>query len=137
MGLAVYPKLLAEALNAKVFPASTTFKVFTNDLRDRKAEADVRKAQADVIMALVGTAQAPGIISQQQGLNLAADWGLIPQEFLPASGDATPGGTLTSDEKPLSEMERTAVLPATKAIARPTIEREWDAALAWAEEAQV
>lgn len=122
MGLAVYPKLLAEALNTKVFPDSTTFKVYTNDLRDRKAEADTRKLQADVIMALVGTAQAPGIITRQQGLNLAADWQLVPQEFLPATGDATPGGTLTSDEKLLSTVERTPVLalpaPPTQPIAQ-------------------
>lgn len=102
MGLAAYPKRLAEALNAQVFPDSTTFKVFTNDLRDRKAEAEVRGMQADVILKLTGTPQAPGIINQQQGLNLATDWGLVPREFMPAAGDATPGGTLTSDQKPLS-----------------------------------
>jgi hypothetical protein len=102
MGLAAYPKRLAEALNALVFPDSTTFKVFTNDLRDQKAKAEVQTAQAGVIAALIGTPQAPGIISAQQGLNLAADWGLVPREFMPAQGDVTPGGTLTSDQKPLS-----------------------------------
>jgi hypothetical protein len=108
MGLAAYPKLLAEALNRLVFPESTTFKVFTNDLRDKKQKAEVDKAQADTIAVLVGTAQAPGIISQQQGLNLAADWGLVPREFVPAQGDVTPGGTLTSEQKPLSEPEEAA-----------------------------
>jgi len=103
MGLAAYPKLLAEALNRLVFPESTTFKVFTNDLRDKKQKAEVDNLQADAITKLIGTAQAPGIISQQQGLNLAADWGLVPREFVPAQGDVTPGGTLTSEQKPLSE----------------------------------
>ena len=103
MGLAAYPKLLAEVLNANVTPASTTFKVYTNDLRDQKAKAETQKIQADVIATMLGTPQAPGYITQQQALNLAADVKLVPQEFLPPKGDATPGGTLTSDEKPLSE----------------------------------
>lgn len=102
MGLAIYPDLLEEAINAKVTPDSTTFKVYTNDLRDRKAQAEVRGLQVDVILKLVGNPTAPGIISQQQGLNLAADWELIPKEFVPQGGDATPGGTLTSDEKPIT-----------------------------------
>lgn len=102
MGLAAYPKLLAEALNALVFPESTTFKVYTNDLRDKKAEAEVKKLQSEVILALVGNPTAPGIISAQQGLNLASDWGVVPKEFLPQQSDATPGGTLTSDEKPVT-----------------------------------
>lgn len=106
MGLAVYPKLLAEALNEKVFPPSTNFKVFTNDLRDRKVEAEVRGLQTDVILKLVGNPTAPGIISQQQGLNLASDWGVVPKEFLPQQADATPGGTLTSDEKPVTLPEQ-------------------------------
>lgn len=103
MGLAAYPKLLAEAFNALVFPESTTFKVYTNDLRDKKAEAEVKKAQTDVIMTLVGTPEAPGLLSKQQGLNLATDWGVVPKEFLPQGGDATPGGTLESDDKPVTD----------------------------------
>lgn len=106
MGLAVYPKLLAEALNALVFPESTTFKVYTNDLRDKKAQAEVRKVQTDVIMALVGNPTAPGIINAQQGLNLAADWELVPKEFVPQGGDVTGGGTLTSDDKPVTLPEQ-------------------------------
>lgn len=119
MGLAAYPKRLAEAINAQVLPESTTFKVYTNDLRDRESQAKVHKMQADVIAVMLGTPQAPGIITPQQGLNLAADWNLVPQEFLPNQGDATPGGTLTSDEKPLSEPVQglLAQLTATKALA--------------------
>jgi hypothetical protein len=121
MGLAVYPDLLEEQINAKVTPESTTFKVYTNDLRDRKAEAEVRKIQTDVIMALVGDPTAPGIISKEQGLNLATDWKVVPKEFLPTQGDVTPGGVLTSDEKPVSEPEAEAQgllaqLAATKAL---------------------
>lgn len=110
MGLAAYPKLLAEALNAKVFPDSTTFTVFTNDLRDRKAEAEVRTAQTDVIVKLIGTPEAPGIITKAQGLNLATDWNLVPKEFLPSNGDVTPGGVLTSEQKPVSEPEAQGLL---------------------------
>jgi len=108
MGLAAYPKLLAEAFNRLIFPESTTFKVFTNDIRDQKAQAEVKKMQSDVIAALLGGPNAPGIINQQQGLNLAADWGLVPREFVPKEGDVTPGGTLTSEQKPLSEPETEA-----------------------------
>lgn len=108
MGLAAYPKLLSEALNAKVFPDSTTFTVYTNDLRDRKAEAEVRGMQATVIMQLVGNPAAPGIITTQQGLNLATDWNLVPKEFMPPGGDTTAGGVLTSEQKPISEPEAEA-----------------------------
>lgn len=152
MGLAVYPKLLADAINELVLPDSTTFKVYTNDLRDRKAEAEVRKAQAEVIMTMVGTPVAPGIITRQQGLNLATDWQLVPQEFMPVQEDVTPGGTLASDEKPLSTstqvLDSLLTQPATSAPVtpppivqkalpmRPTIESEWDAALQWVAESQ-
>lgn len=106
MGLAAYPKLLAEAFNAKLFSDSTTFKIYTNDIRDQKAKADTQKIQADVILTLVGTAQAPGIISREQGLNMATDIGLVPKEFMDATPDATPGGTLTSDDKPLALLDQ-------------------------------
>jgi hypothetical protein len=141
MGLAAYPKRLAEAINASVLPESTTFRVYTNDLRDRKAEAEVRNLQADVILKLIGDGTAPGIINAQQGLNLAADWNLVPKEFLPAQGDATPGGVLTSDEKPLSEVEGEAqgllaALAATKALPDTDVDAVVEATLndarAWA-----
>lgn len=114
MGLAAYPKLLAEAFNAKLFPESTTFKIYTNDIRDQKQKAEVQGIQADVILKLVGTPVAPGIISQAQGLNMATDIGLVPKEFMDATPDATPGGTLTSDDKPLALPEGVQALLTAK-----------------------
>lgn len=145
MGLAAYPVLLAEALNEKVFPPSTTFKVYTNDLRDRKAEAEVRNLQTDVILKLVGNPTAPGIINQQQGLNLASDWGVVPKEFLPQQADATPGGTLTSDEKPVTlpeqaqtVLEQVQQLTAQQAAGqRPTVKELAQVYKALEEQAQV
>lgn len=97
MGLAVYPKLLSEALNSKVFPDSTTFSVFTNDLRDQKAKAEVRTIRGTDRATRI----ASGEITIAEARQLALDDGDLPPELLHAA-DATPGGTLTSDEKPLT-----------------------------------
>lgn len=97
MGLAAYPKLLAEALNRQVFPDSTTFTVFTNDMRDQKAKADVGKVRADTRAVRIGS----GEITVAEARQIALDDGDMPPELLHAT-DATPGGTLTSDEKPLT-----------------------------------
>lgn len=100
MGLAIYPDLLEEAINAKVTPDSTTFKVYTNDLRDQKAKAEV----ADIRATTRATRIASGEITAAEARQIALDDGDLAPEMLHAA-DATPGGTLTSDEKPMSEPE--------------------------------
>lgn len=94
-GLASYPKELAEAINAKVLPPSTTFAVTTNDVRDQRAQAEVRKIRGEDRAARI----AAGEITVDEARQLALDDGDLPPELV--AEDATPGGTLTSDEKPL------------------------------------
>lgn len=94
-GLASYPAELAEGINAKVLPPSTTFKVATNDVRDQKAQAEVAKIRAETRAARIGS----GEITPEEARQLALDAGDLPPEL--AAEDLTPGGQLDSDEKPL------------------------------------
>lgn len=97
-GMAAWRVAFTEQINERVLPASTTF-TFTNqnDVRDRKARAEADKARIDALAAAV-TVQA---LTPAQMANILADEQIIPREFVPQ--DATQGGTLSNDEKPLSE----------------------------------
>ncbi len=123
MGLAVYPKLLSEALNAKVLSESTTFTVYTNDLRDQKAKADVAKVRAETRAGRV----ASGEITVAEARQIALDDGDLSPELLHAA-DATPGGTLQSDEKPLTElpMQAQALLGQAQQAALPVTKEAID-----------
>ena len=123
MGVAVYPKLLAEAVNAQVLADSTTFKVYTNDIRDQKAIAEVKSLRAQTRAARI----ASGEITPDEARQLALDDGDLPPELL-QEADATPGGVLDSDEKPLTPeaiagQERAALgLKARRALPRTRID---------------
>lgn len=144
-GLAYFPKMLEDKLNWLTLPKTTTFQFKTNDLRDQKAQAEVNQQKASTIMLLKGTPTAPGIISDAQALNMAADEGIVPKEFL--LQDVTPEGTVTSSgdqSKPAGEgplaggvdmasVVAQAVAQATKA---DEDDDDWQAALKWAREAQ-
>jgi len=103
-GLAAWRSQWIHANNEYILPESTTF-AWSNkfDTRDQKAKAEVQDMQSTVIQKLVGSPTQPGIISAAQGLNLAVDLNLVPREFMPEQQDATPGGTLSDSEKPLTE----------------------------------
>lgn len=118
LGLAAFDRDFTHALNDFVFPETTVF-VWTNphDMRDQKAKAEVDKAKADVIKTLTGDANNPGILTQEQGLNLAVDMNLVPREFLPV--DQTPGGALSDEEKPVDQ-EGEITAPVTPA---PIVEK--------------
>lgn len=92
-GIVYFTKTLEDRLNWLIMPKATTFTFNTNDLRDQKAKAEVQKVQTDTIMALHGTPTAPGIITSDQALNMAADQGIVPKAFLPE--DMTPGAVVT------------------------------------------
>jgi hypothetical protein len=112
-GLAAWRKDWLHKQNEFILPESTTF-VWTNqhDTRDQKAKAEANQTKAAVIATLVGNPTAPGIINTAQGLNLAVDWDLVPREFLPEDGDATPGGNLGDDEKVIDVSKIVPALPA-------------------------
>ncbi len=92
-GLAYFVKDWEDKINALVMPKTTIFAFQSNDLRDQEQEAKTKQAKAAWIVALLGSGQTPGVITQEQALNIAVDEGLVPAEFLP--NDQTPGGTLT------------------------------------------
>lgn len=138
LGLASFDRDWTHALNDFVLPESTTF-LFTNphDTRDQKAKAETDLAKANVVNALKGTAQDPGVLSKEQALNLAVDMNLVPREFLPV--DQTPGGALADDEKPVDEIQQALQQPVQPAPAPPVvtkdeslIDSEWEQAKQWA-----
>lgn len=116
-GLAYFTKTLEDKLNWLIMPKATTFTFDTNDLRDKKQRADVQKVQADTILALVGTAQAPGVITGAQALNMATDQGLVPKEFLPQ--DQTAGAVVTDSGEGSKPAEPAPALPALKSTYNP------------------
>lgn len=144
-GLAFFSQALEDQINWLLMPQTTTFEIQTNDLRDRRQEADLRKVQTDTLVALLGTATAPGLLTQQQALNMAADWNLVPKEFVPV--DQTPAGSVTDSgegSKPAEAAAPIAALPeaappaplALAAKADDGEDDEWQAALRWARQAQ-
>lgn len=98
MGLAALLKWLLFDINEYVLPASTTF-AWDNqhDLRDQKAKAEVSKLRADTRAAQIGS----GEISPPMARQLAVDSDDLPREFI--ATDATAGGSLSDDEKPLTD----------------------------------
>lgn len=88
-GLAFWRAWFERTINRLVLPKTTTFSFSTNDLRDKKAKADVENVTATMIATLL----EKGVISQQQAINMLADAGIVPQEFL--QSDLTQGGMLT------------------------------------------
>lgn len=144
-GLAAWRSDWVHKQNEYILPESTTFSWSNrHDVRDQKAKAEVRDLQATTIQKLVGNPTAPGVISTQQGLNLAADWDVVPPEFVPEGGDVTPGGSLSDDEKPIDTAQRmlaqvqqpapvpaAPTVPVTKdAASEALIDEQLDAALA-------
>lgn len=123
-GIAYFSKTFEDRINWLLMPKTTTFIIKTNDTRDRKAEIEVKQAEATLIMSLLGhkggkgseggagvagatagsAGGVPGVIKPEQALNMLVDAGIVPKEFLPK--DATPEGTVTDSgeqSKPAGE----------------------------------
>lgn len=97
-GLAAGMRALTQSINTFVLPKATTFSLSNaNDARERLQKASADKAQAEVLGILV----TMGALDAMQAQNIAADQGLIPKEFVP--NDATAGGMLSDDEKPIEQ----------------------------------
>lgn len=135
-GLAYFVKLFEDQLNYLVMPKTTVFAFKTNDIRDQKAKADVDQVRANTISSLL----AAGAITAPMALQLLADDGIVPKEFLPK--DVTPAGVLTDSgdqSKPNETVNPVAALallqpPAPVVPLVKSFEDEWEAALAWAEQ---
>jgi hypothetical protein len=103
-GLAYFSRTIEDRINWLLMPKTTTFVIKTNDIRDRQAEAAWKQTRTATLTQAMGTAETPGFISSDQALNIAADEGLVPKEFLPK--DVTPEGTVTDSgqqSKPVGE----------------------------------
>lgn len=155
-GLPYFIKDWEDQVNHLVMPKPTIYQIKTNDIRDQQAKAQLNKANADTIVTLLGSGQAPGVITPQMALQMAVDEGLVPREFLPA--DVTPEGVLTDSgdqSKPVGQVavapyagapNPAAVQPGAPVAAKarrgtpapyPLDDSDdWEEAVKWAEEAQ-
>lgn len=99
VGIAAFLKWWEQTVSDRVLPATTELS-FSNeyDLRDQEQRAKVTGMRATERATRIGS----GEISPAMARQLAADSEDLPQDML-AGADATPGGQLSDDEKPLSE----------------------------------
>jgi hypothetical protein len=99
VGIAAFLKWWEQTVSDRVLPATTELS-FENeyDMRDQEQRAKVTGMRATERAARIQS----GEISPAMARQLAADAGDLPQDML-AGADATPGGQLSDDEKPLSE----------------------------------
>ena len=149
-GIAYFSKMLEDKLNWQIMPKATTFIFKTNDLRDQKAKAELDQTKIANAMALKGTPTAPGVLNDQQTLNILVDEGIVPREFLPE--DVTPEGTVTSSGDQSKPVDASAqmvqqALPDLGATVQQAVaqvgtkaddgeDEDWHAALKWAKEAR-
>lgn len=88
-GVEAFVRIFERKINRLVLPKRTTVDMFGIDVRDQKAEAEVKSAEAGYVKALIEA----GVSSPQQAGNYLADAGHWPAEFV--QQDATTGGVLT------------------------------------------
>lgn len=111
-GIAAWRRDWTHQISHRVLPKATTFYLAVNDVRDKKAEAEVKKIRAETRQIRIEA----GEISPQEARQLALDDGDLPPEL--AQSDATPGGAISDDQKPLDQILR-AVLPTVPPGATP------------------
>lgn len=140
-GLAFFVKDFEDKINYLVMPKPTIFQVKVNDVRDQQAKAELDRAKADIIGAMLGTLEKPGYITTEMALQMAVDEGLAPPEFLPE--DVTPQGVLTDSgdqSKPIETTQPapfvlTQPAPVAPVVTKAADDDEWEEAVKWAEEA--
>lgn len=113
IGTAAWRKQWEHNQNEHVLSAATTFTFGINDIRDKKAKAEVQKLRADTRTTMITDLT----ITPDQARQMAADDGDIPKEFL--AEDQTPGGTLTDTEKPVESLGQIATTTQALAPAQP------------------
>lgn len=98
-GLAEWRKMWEQTVGEVLLPDTTTFTFAVNDIQSERNLAEVAKMRADTRKTQVET----GEITPQQALQMAADSGDVPREFLP--DDETAGGSVSDTEKPIVPTE--------------------------------
>lgn len=99
IGIAAFIKWWEQTVSDRVLPATTELQ-FTdeNDMRDQKMRAEVGKLRADTRKVQIDS----GEISTAMARQLAVDSEDLPPEMVP--NDATGGGQLSDDEKPIGSI---------------------------------
>lgn len=98
VGIAAFLKWWEQTVSDRVLPATTDLAFEDeHDLRDQEQRAKVQGMRATMRATMIGSNE----ISPAMARQLAADSEDLPQDML--AQDATPGGQLSDDEKPLSE----------------------------------
>lgn len=98
-GLSAWRQQITHLFNQFVFPDATTFAFSENDLRDKQQRAQISLDRANAVSTLV----EKGLITGAQGVQVLADDGELPKEFVPL--DQTPEGTITDADQPQSEAD--------------------------------
>lgn len=95
-GLAGWARAWGYLVSDRALPETSTYKIATNDVRDKKARADAALTTASFLEKLV----MQGALSAQQMTNIMVDEGYVAADYL-AAADATAQGQLTDEQKPL------------------------------------
>ena len=111
-GIAAWRRDWTHQISHRVLPKATTFYLAMNDIRDKKALAEVAKLRAETRKLRIEA----GEISAAESRQLALDDGDLPPEL--AQADATAGGAIGDTDKPLEAM-LARVLPTVPAGAAP------------------
>jgi hypothetical protein len=99
-GLAAFIQWFEQTFSRRVLPQTTTLAIVDeNDVKNQKLTAEVQKLRAETRKLQIES----GEISPAGARQLAVDAEDLPREFL--EDDATAGGQLSDDEKPLTEAQ--------------------------------
>jgi len=143
--LPAFLKWWEQTVSDRVLPTTTELTFDDeNDMRDQKMRAEVKKLRADTRKVQIDSGEIDPAIARQ----LAVDSEDLPQELL--ATDATAGGQLSDDEKPLPEQAQPNAAALALIAGAPTTPPkpagpqtatkaaddtdEWETAVKWAEE---
>lgn len=117
-GLSAWRQQWTHLNNQFVLPNTVTFSFTENDLRDKRNKADVFAATAGAVQTTITT----GMLTPAQGVQILADDGFVPKEFVP--NDTTPQESIGDDEKPRAEIQaQDEAQPTDAAPTEPTMKQ--------------
>jgi hypothetical protein len=109
--LPTFIKWWEQTVSDRVLPTTTELHfVDENDMRDQKMRAEVAKIRADTRKVQIDSGEISPAIARQ----LAVDSEDLPRELI--ADDATAGGSISDDEKVISEAQTPTVNPALLAL---------------------
>lgn len=114
-GLIVYQNSFEWFYSNYVLPTLASFHWITEDLGQKKQEADLFKTWMDSMVAGVG--KDGTVLDHDHAIQVLVDKDQLPREYLPNGQDITPGVELENDEKLLYPAGQEALPQATPAPA--------------------